>query len=88
MKTKILGAEKKKSPESRRKSENEENWGLWEQAARVSTYLAVWVDIVFPVGALLLICPFGFLVVLCEVCVRVRVCAGVCEGVVKRSDQS
>lgn len=57
---------------------------MWEQAARVSTYLAVWVDIVFPAGALLLICPFGFLVVLCEVRVRVRVC----EGLVKRSDQS
>lgn len=57
---------------------------MWEQAARVSTYLAVWVDIVFPAGALLLICPFGFLDVLCEVRVRVRVC----EGLVKRSDQS
>lgn len=32
------------------------NWDLWEQAAWVSTYLTVWVDILFPASVLICSC--------------------------------
>lgn len=48
------------------------NWDLWEQAAWVSTYLTVWVDILFPAALLICLCLLRVLRYGVRRCVSVR----------------